>query len=355
MRKLVWCGAAVMVAGAAAVYVAAKHAADHPDSYWGRCAAAAAHLGARCNPFIAVNELMRDSGITKAAEFVGDAVVGRGEDCDEEAAECAGIHKPEGAAEAEENVAVEELAVAVEAVQEAEVVEPKVQGLDEFEPREGFVAGSSLPAPEAVMPPETEEPRTGTTEESEPAVTDPLIPPPTSEEQPADNEVPEGNEDKAAGSEGKCWLWDLLKATGLIEDTTPAADVEILEMPNECGDDEPQDEGVEEVPCEETQATPEPYDYHRYHHDSCPYMGCPYPYSHCPSQVTPVPQSSKKDRVKKKAQRRQARKPADVEAMWQKLHGANATEDGSSVHTGVDTMEFRPSDDHRTPPGRDPF
>src|SRR5262245_4576259 len=54
MRKLVWCGAVVLVASAAAVYVAASHAAKHPDSYLGRCLRGAAYVGLHSNPFMAV-------------------------------------------------------------------------------------------------------------------------------------------------------------------------------------------------------------------------------------------------------------------------------------------------------------
>jgi len=61
MRKLVWTGTAVVVLGAAAVYLAADYAAHHPDSWFGRCTAAAGYLGSKCNPLAGLSAAVAHS------------------------------------------------------------------------------------------------------------------------------------------------------------------------------------------------------------------------------------------------------------------------------------------------------
>src|SRR6266404_1169213 len=128
MRKLVWCGAAVMVAGAVGVFMAARHAADHPDSFWGRCTAAVADLGFRCNPFVAVSELVRDPNGKQHADAVqalAAGVVAGAQEAAEEAAECAEIQRGEVAPDmAAEKFEAEEPPTPIEAVQQHEVIEP---------------------------------------------------------------------------------------------------------------------------------------------------------------------------------------------------------------------------------------
>src|SRR5206468_3435279 len=94
MRKLVWCGAALLVAGAVAVYVAADYAARHPDSYLGRCAAAAAYIGARSNLFTLAGTMIGQHGVNAAARVGAGAVCGiLGHDGGQD--EMAEIHKPD--------------------------------------------------------------------------------------------------------------------------------------------------------------------------------------------------------------------------------------------------------------------
>src|SRR5690348_4868179 len=115
MRKLVWCGAACVVAAAVAVYVAADYAAKHPDSYLGRCAAAAAYVGARSNPFTLAGSMMGQQGIQAVAKAGAGAVCGALEGDGQ--AEMAEIQKPAEACEPEERVEMREPEEAAEPVE----------------------------------------------------------------------------------------------------------------------------------------------------------------------------------------------------------------------------------------------
>jgi hypothetical protein len=55
MRKIIWCGTALLVLGAGAVFFAGRYAAENPDSLLGRCAQTAYHVGVRCNPLMYLN------------------------------------------------------------------------------------------------------------------------------------------------------------------------------------------------------------------------------------------------------------------------------------------------------------
>ncbi|MCC6420857.1 MAG: hypothetical protein IT429_21695 [Gemmataceae bacterium] len=356
MRKLVWCGAAVMVAGAAAVYMTASHAAKNPDSYWGRCFNVAAHLGIRSNPFVLLNNAACQSAAAAAAHRHGGLA------CGAVAGQCAEdevvthVHKPadvvEGhcaaheAADACEPVAQPEPADAGEMV-EAEAVAPwepirvEVVGCRD-EPRAAAPVDVFNPALIINMPcpVETDEPAIAACVDVE------LLPAPAAEEE--------------CDAPCKCGLIrQMLKVAGLVHADAieweaipmpaPCADAiewEAISMPSPCADDEPQEEGVEESMPQANAVNPYPC-----HHQHCPYMGCPYSYS----RATPV-EPTKQAPVKKKVRTRKVKvidgepcvAPAK-ESFWKKFH------DETPCSEGVDTMEFRPTDDYRAPPGSMPY
>jgi hypothetical protein len=127
-----------------------------------------------------------------------------------------------------------------------------------------------------------------------------------------------------------------------------AEERELLPLPAECADDE----ATEEQTTEEIPSCPMPSS----HYQQCPHGGCPYMGGSCPYYrgtpvVTPV-EKPKKVRSKKKI-KDVPQKDLSVEKFWQKLLGVSA--DGPQGQAGIDTMEFRPSDDPRDPPGSSPF
>lgn len=54
MRKWIWCATGLMVFSCAAMYLAAQHAAKHPDSFVASCFRGASMIGMRCNPLVVV-------------------------------------------------------------------------------------------------------------------------------------------------------------------------------------------------------------------------------------------------------------------------------------------------------------
>ncbi|MCI0459474.1 MAG: hypothetical protein L0Z62_21195 [Gemmataceae bacterium] len=366
MRKLVWCGAVVMVATAAAVYVAASHAAKHPDSYWGRCLAAAAYLGLHGNPFVALQP-MAEQGmrtVDQTCEAMRHAAPAGAPACK--------ISKPiKGAVpheQADEHHAVE-LCEPIREV-EADVPHSEPIRIEVFpgEPRTG-----SEPPPhgevvlneidprvfEAIVPPQTEEPTTGEEYDTEIIGAIPPMPPPDAEELP----MPECAEECEAPC---CWVWKMLRLAGLIHHACGLP--EMLPMP--CHDEETQEEMTEQPEAEVQPAYP-----HHSHRNSCPYMGCPYPYSRC-TPATPVEPVEKPKKIKKKKPTAEStssgcsqrtvcwgigspegtcikKKSVKKETRIKRLMCGG--EDKPPHATGVDTMEFRPSDDHRDPPGTSPY
>jgi hypothetical protein len=118
---------------------------------------------------------------------------------------------------------------------------------------------------------------------------------------------------------------------------------ELLPMPAEADDEEPQEEGVEEIGQEPVCPDHDP---HHYHPRGCPYMGCPYPHGRALPSVTPCqpveepcaqPVSGKKKKIKKK--------PATSGSVWKKVLWFDFEEVFGPV--GLDTLEFRPTDDPR--------
>lgn len=53
MRKWIWSATALTMFAAVAMYLAAQHAAEHPDSLLARCFRTAGQVGMRCNPLVA--------------------------------------------------------------------------------------------------------------------------------------------------------------------------------------------------------------------------------------------------------------------------------------------------------------
>jgi hypothetical protein len=395
MRKLVWCGAAFAVGAAAAVYMAANYAANHPDSYLARCAAGAAYVGTRANPFVLASGLVPTAG-AQGNSVVGGMVAGAA-GCMHGQLEKCEAPKPVPAAEPDNP----------EAAEAAEPVEPICPEVPE-EPECGdgredpFLAGLLAPPVMPEAPAETEEPMPVPPPEGEmtegieifampieaPSEGAELIPAPTAtqeayepiaapaadmadaEESDAEESADEGPAPANCteeGDEGCCsWLHHVMKFFGLLPEnpapTAPASD-----------DSSPEGEG---------QSSPPPQSPHHgcpYMNMGCPYMGCPYPYSRC----APAPTEQPKKLHKKKVKVVPRNTSFEIEALWKKLFAAGlcSAPAGEGVicpvkkpvselprkkpvsryieetprQTGIDTMEFRPTDDPRDPPGTHPF
>jgi hypothetical protein len=371
MRKLVWFGAAVMVAGAVAVYLAATYAVRHPDSYLGRCAAAAVYVGARCNPVTVATEVARGDDAECPGQVAG-AMVGA----------CVGAVQCEQAQVAKPVAACEP--DAAEAAEPVEPIRPEALPQEPVAaPAEGecIFGDGMVPFTLPVVPMQTEEPMSGT-EDALNTTGITLVEEPVCEAIPAPveeavecNEITyelevcpcDGDKPCVMGccAEGCCcWLKQLMKIAGLVQDMAVEAVAEVapeeyetLPMPAECDDDEPQAEGVEGQENTAVPSCPTPSYYHD--HGGCPYMGggCPYMGGACPYYrgtpvVTPV-EPARKVRVKKKSKMTLA-KPLSFEMVWKKMFGTSYDEE-TPEWTKIDTMEFRPSDDPREPPGRSPF
>jgi hypothetical protein len=368
MRKLVWCGAACAVAAAVAVYLAADYAAKHPDSYLGRCATAAAYLGAQSNPFTLAGTMIGQQGATTAARVGAGAVCGV-LGCDGAGDDMAEIQKPAEACEPEERVEMREPEEADEPLDEPirpEILPQEPLPGDREDPPEVLANGEMTLSTVPVMPMQTEEPMPDTDEHHEsfePCERVPACMPPDEEmperiAPPADQEttaeavemIPapteECCEEHDCACEFSCWLYRLIKQTGLFSacDTEEAAEaieapvdeVEMLPMPTDC-DDEPQEEGTEESkpPMSECPQT----DYHHYHHNSCPYMGGSCPYYRSAPVVNPVETPAK---VHKKKKRQPMAKPQSAEWLWKMLFGSDMEK---PRQMGIETLEFRPTDD----------
>ncbi len=61
MRTLIWGLTVLMVVGAGVIYLAASHAARHPESFVGRYATAAEFVARRCNPVAVIQHLLQPS------------------------------------------------------------------------------------------------------------------------------------------------------------------------------------------------------------------------------------------------------------------------------------------------------
>jgi hypothetical protein len=353
MRKAVWCGAAGMVAFAVVVYVAACQAVAHPESYWGRCIGAAAQLGVQGNPFVVMNPVAGNPVLKEFAQHVGAAVgCGLWAEGGVAQARCE-IVKPEG--EPAENL------IAHDPEPEAAVIVDPFEPIQvEVVPDGGFVV-SGLITPAF---PETEEPRTGAAEESEPALEQPMPEEQAPVAMPYADEQPEAVKD--CHEDGSCdgWLWRLLEKACIVRDITEEA--ELVPMPVHDGE-EPQEQGTEGANKESADQGSESESHepmpgcqedpaYQHHYHGCPYMGCPYPYSHSRPIPGVVPTEeqpqTKTDAVKKKLHRIK-KKPASTDGAWKKK--MFWFQEDFSSQSSTDTMEFRPSDDPRESPGNVPF
>lgn len=387
MRKVVWLGAVLIVASAAAVYMAADYAARHPDSYLGRCAAAAVYISARSNPVTVAADMVRGDSMLVASKAGAAAVCGGALVPDGDNVDCEVAAKPQAGAE---NDAQER--EPAEAAEVTEPIQPEVLPQEPNTEEMHWACPGSLP----VVPMQTEEPTPvselgadSAISEFDPAVFNreveanevvesaTVVGPVSIEVEVIESEaipVPAEEEDEAKGCAaaacpcngdkpccaGCCWLKCLMKMVGCCPcsscEEAPEAEAtpcgpEILEMPVPCDDDEPQDEGVEECPGEEAPSNWVP-SYHHYH-GGCPYMGGSCPYYRGTPIVTPVETPKKPRRVKKKVKQADL-KPVSINKFWKQLFSLS-TDDETQKQMGIDTMEFRPSDDLREPPGHSPF
>jgi hypothetical protein len=394
MRKLVWFGAVMIVAAAVAVYMAADYAARHPESYLGRCAAAAVYLGAHGNPVTVAAEMTHGHGVHAAGQVGAAAICGvlGMPDCANPHGECAVKPVPDGDNQDEIGEPAEAAEEPVEPIKpEVLPQEPVVPAPEGNENPEGGIAdGQMIPFTLPVVPMQTVEPMPGTEETHEDGWVDQvdlLLP-----EKPAggdrgndsaedaqaapldifDVENPEaipapacdGDDTEACADHscchGGCWLKALMKLAGWGCESATAEAVEatpeereVLPMPTDCADDEAQQEGNEEQPLEEVLSCPMPsYDNDHYHHGGCPYMGGSCPYYRGTPVVTPV-ETPKKVRIKKKP-KQAPQKDMSLEKLWRKFF-SSGDDDETQKQRWIDTMEFRPSDDPRDPPGASPF
>jgi hypothetical protein len=399
MRKLVWFGAAGMVACAVAVYLAADYAAQHPQSYLGRCAAAAVYLGARSNPITVAAEMAHGNGACAAGQVGAAAVCG-----------ILGAHdgagdrpevavKPAPGADADDQ---DDLGEPAEAAEPVEPIKPEVLTPDPAVPApEGDENpdGQMVPFALPVVPMQTEEPLPGEEthqdaldvdqiemllpekpvahdmyDSSEDAQAAPLdifdvtspeaIPAPACDEDvpggcaSANHAAEEACEERPCGHRGGCCYWfkALMKLAGLGCDMAVAEAAEerreMLPAPAECADDEAQDEGTEGQPMEEVPSCPTPSsENNHYPHGGCPYMGGSCPYDRGTPVVTPI-EAPKKVRIKKKP-KQVPKKDMSSEKLLKKLFGMGGDEREKQMW--IDTLDFRPSDDPRDPPGHSPF
>jgi hypothetical protein len=413
MRKLVWFGAILMVAAAVAVYMAADYAARHPESYLGRCAAAAVYLGAHSNPVTVTVEMVQGHGAHAAGRIGAAAICGvlGMPDCAKPEGECAVKPVPDGDNQDDVGEAAEAAEEPIEPIKpEILPEEPAPEGDENHEG--GLADGQMIPFTLPVVPMQTEEPMPGTIEyneknfdtheniwadridlllpekpvageqgddSAEDAQDAPLdifdvnnpefIPAPACDEDDCEACVPadDAAEVVCEGSRrchrgGGCWLRALMKLAGWgCEAATEAAAAveanpegcELLPMPTECADDEAQDEGNEEQPAEEAPSCPMPSpgcDHN--HHGGCPYMGGACPYYRGTPVVTPD-ETPKKVRIKKKS-KPAPEKDMSLEKLWRSFFDSG-DDDEVQMQRWIDTLDFRPSDDPRDPPGSSPF
>jgi hypothetical protein len=296
MRKVIYGCAALVVAGAFAAYLAADHAARHPESLVGRCTVTAAQLGARINPFAMLGQAV-------ARQRSGPVA------CETNPAQrrplnplAARMPRPEAEDEMPQDEAAEGVAdEAPEVIRveggndEAGALPPIDQGQDD-----GCEPDQDDAAPEGDQ---TDEPvRFGTVEGAEPVRADDAAPSAKVRMPYADEE---DNDPSEAESENPCgWLWDLFRNLLPCGSDEAGADAATSGAPAPAS--------APETSCPDC------------HHDHCPAAGCPHdecPFSHGPAQK-PV-----------KSKKRHSDKPADDQG---KLCPANPS--------GLDTLEYRPSD-----------
>jgi hypothetical protein len=333
MRKMIWCGTALLVFGVAAVFFAARYAAMNPDSLLGRCAHAAYFVGVRCNPLVYMNRPAKEQ------VAAGKVVPG------------AGLPIPAAVVPGDEH-------------QEAPVAErPDVPDVVES------IVVDDGEEHEAAPVPADETPEPVRLQDSNDKDMDKL---PISMPYADENDDEVGDLGDRAGCAG---MPEFLK--GLMQDNstkscpscTQCVVQSIVDLVKELLGDEPAEQV--EVPAAPVQVAPEagqqngeeaqevrpepksgsgfredPYYHHQY--PGCPYTGqCPYPHHYNLPPVTPPAAPSKKG--EKSSPHSHLILDEWHTVQWTQLQSAeagikNLMAGVNAVHPEVDTMECRPTD-----------
>ncbi len=400
MRKLIWCATAMTVFGAAAVYMAAQHAAEHPDSVAGRFFRVAGLVGMRCNPMMVIGGLTH----SKPASGPVDKPMG--------VPACA-IPEPAPMIQPPPHVALPEFSDAPE-MTEPIVVDSEPPALPVDAPPVGAPpVGETLPPPRALGP--NEEGQDGSTFITPQEVT---VPPDQVPEMPYvtdddelfdDGAVKVGVKVQAMCGEESCpgarpkTLGELIagyltRLAGGMEEPSALSDDPVQEDPVKDADDAPSDADMaDEEPAAEPMDEPatddmpaadegpmNPYEnavtpmsgylpgplghprsqeeqdsttppdgqpaplqedpaYH-HHYPSCPYTGrCPYPYHYSVPRVEPVnPPRAEEQEPKSKPPVKPMKPLKPVKKKFLLLFMGEM----DFCHPDVDTMECRPTDIH---------
>jgi hypothetical protein len=289
MQKYLWGGAALIVAGAASVYVASDYFLRHPESVIARAGNALGTAAAYSNPLSVINRTTSGTDVAR-----------------QDGAEVAQVNivKPVLADDGDETIEP----IQVEAVPSGTFVPPEAGGTEESE-WQAHQEGEC----------------------------DPPKPMPYAEVDPSEQFM-------------GCPIQQLLDAM-LKVGTDSKEDVEapmgydvepIYEMPQEAmSEGEGAGEAEENLDMPMPEETVEPSYYH-HHSDGCPYMGgCPYPHSTPPQSPVEIPAGTKPVKIKKTNK-------TEANSYWNDL--LKRTSERRTFNAPLlDTMEFRPSDAGRYP------
>jgi len=339
MRKMIWCGTALLVFGAGAVFFAARYAAENPESLLGRCARAAYYVGVRCTPLAYLNQ-----PAAQEHAFAGRPVRGAG----------LPIPAPEMPADEQQEAPLAE---------RPEVVESIV--VEEVDEREAAVPAPAGQTAEPARLPEEPDGFTPPADDSD------LPRLPTTMPYADDDEVEV--QESGTQADAAC-MTEFLKmlvqnhgtkpcpscSRGLVQSVVdcvkemlgqdtdsaeqvevPAEPVQVSPAPGGAGGEEAQENG--KGPNSGSGFREDPYYHHQY--PSCPYTGqCPYPHNYNLPPVTEPMKKSKPDE--------QSRLILDEDRIMQWTQAAT-TDAGvkalmanidSVLHGDIDTMECRPTD-----------
>lgn len=387
MRKYLWGGVAMLVFGASAVYIAADHAAKHPNSFISRTSTAVAMLGVTGNPSAALQCFQHGpvvgeelaQGVCDPNEVeppVQPPVVGDESPSQETEEPEQVIEVPQGNtvermadhfngvcpryydhARCEEDTGetrsyvmpmpVEEMPVMPEVTEDDEVIVPENLPVMPQEVRSfgnddcdllGDAQGSFVPRTDSI-----------TISMSGGMVFDAVST--TSLPRSCDPEVTSSwfqrmvdfvqGESATVGSEEACesdeapsfhWLTRLPLIGKLFEPTATEPTTEIEPMTSG-------DEMQEETP------VPTP-NYHHHHYQGCPYSGCPYPHATMPPVYTPpeTPPVTEESETKTTAPKKHKRRACGTSrvSFWQRLISGGCED--RDCQPNIDTMEARPTD-----------
>jgi hypothetical protein len=336
MRKVILGCVALAVVGAAGAYLVADYGCRHPETLAGRCATAAGRVGASLNPFAILGE---------AASGRPQAPVCRNQQ-HEEAQQDEQEARPQDEGD-------DELAGHVAAAIEDEPME--VIDVEAAPASEAIVAQVGTPFGHDLCEPETT-PVELIEETSEPihfAVEESEMAEPTAIS--TITRMPYAHEDLPATSEscestGSCtWLWQWLCNFEAITDAQiePASGASSSEETAAPADetqpatgDEPSTEGSTDET--QTQAPTCPSTYHERgcpYTGSCPYSSCPEYYHSAPTYTQDEAAQGTQPRTKKVRKHKCKKVPMNKKVWWLELN-----EQTSEKPSGVDTMEYRPSD-----------